>query len=73
TAMVMPRDGLEVVLTLDTTIQYIAERALQEGFEKSRAKGACSVVSDHSTGEIHIKSSHREKRRFRSRLFATST
>lgn len=52
TATVPPRDGLEVVLTLDTTIQYIAERALQEGFEKFRAKAACIVVSDPSTGEI---------------------
>ena len=52
TAMVPPRDGLEVVLTLDTTIQYIAERALQEGLEKCGAKAACIVVSDPSTGEI---------------------
>jgi len=52
TATVPPRDGLEVVLTLDTTIQYIAERALEEGYEKCRAKAACIVVSDPSTGEI---------------------
>lgn len=51
-ATVPPRDGLEVVLTLDTTIQYIAERALEEGYKKSRAKAACIVVSDPATGEI---------------------
>jgi len=47
-----PRDGLELVLTLDTTIQYIAERALEEGWRQCGAKAACIVVSDPSTGEI---------------------
>ena len=31
---VPPRDGFNVVLTIDETIQYIAERALQKAFEK---------------------------------------
>jgi len=51
-ATVQPRDGLEVVLTLDTTIQYIAERALDQGIRQCRAKAACIVVSDPMTGEI---------------------
>ena len=51
-AAVMPRDGLEMVLTLDTTIQYIAERALEEAYLKHKAKAACIVVSDPYTGEI---------------------
>ena len=51
-ATVQPREGLEVVLTLDTTIQYIAERALDQGIRQCRAKAACIVVSDPMTGEI---------------------
>ena len=51
-ATVPPRDGLDLVLTLDTTIQYIAERALEEGYRKAGAKAACIVVSDPATGEI---------------------
>ena len=49
---VAPRDGLDLVLTLDTTIQFIAERALDEAFEKWHAKGAVIIVMDPMTGEI---------------------
>ena len=52
TGTVPPRDGLELVLTLDTTIQFIAEKALDQAFHQSHAKGACIVVSDPRTGEI---------------------
>jgi len=50
--VVRPRDGLELVLTLDTTLQYVAERALEEAWRSSGAKGACIVVSDPATGEV---------------------
>lgn len=49
---VPPRDGFNIVLTIDETIQYIAERALQKAFEKNNAKGASIIVMDPKTGEI---------------------
>ncbi len=49
---VPPRDGFNVVLTIDETIQYIAERALQRGFEKNNSVGASVIVMDPHTGEI---------------------
>ncbi|MBI3616142.1 MAG: penicillin-binding protein 2 [Candidatus Omnitrophica bacterium] len=50
--MVTPRDGLELVMTIDTAIQFIAERALDQAFQKWRAKGASIVVMNPMTGEI---------------------
>lgn len=49
---VAPRDGLELVLTIDTTLQFIAERALEQAYQKWRAKGASIIVMDPMTGEI---------------------
>ncbi len=51
-AVVKPRDGLEVVLTVDRTIQYFAEKALDKTYRDYRAKGASIVVMDPRTGEI---------------------
>lgn len=50
--MVMPVDGLDLVLTVDEVIQYIAERELEKAFRSSRAKGASIVVMDPHTGRI---------------------
>jgi len=47
-----PKDGFSVVLTIDETIQYIAEKALQKAFEKHNAKSATIIVMDPKTGEI---------------------
>lgn len=52
TPTVAPRNGLELVLTLDTAIQFIAERELERVYRESRAKGASIVVMDPMTGEI---------------------
>ncbi len=49
---VAPQDGFNVTLTIDETIQYIAERALEAGFKKHNAKGASIVVLNPRTGEI---------------------
>lgn len=49
---ISPQDGMHVVLTIDETIQYIAERALEEAFVKHHAKSATIVVSNPRTGEI---------------------
>lgn len=48
----LPLDGYDVVTTIDLTIQYIAENALEEAFIKYNAKGASIVVINPSTGEI---------------------
>jgi len=47
-----PRDGFNFVLTIDETIQYIAERALEKACEKHHAKSATIIVMDPKTGEI---------------------
>ncbi len=47
-----PRDGFNVVLTIDETIQYIAEHALEKAYKKHNAKAASIIVMDVRTGEI---------------------
>ncbi len=47
-----PQNGYNVILTIDETIQYIAERALESGYKKFNAKGASIVVLNPKTGEI---------------------
>ncbi len=47
-----PRDGFNLNLTIDETIQYISERALDKGFEKNHALAASVIVMDVKTGEI---------------------
>jgi len=50
--MVLPVDGMDLVLTIDEVIQYIAERELDKAFKKYNAKGASIVVMDPHTGRI---------------------
>jgi len=50
--MVLSVDGLNVVLTIDEVIQYIAERELDKAFKSFHAKGASIVVMDPHTGRI---------------------
>ncbi len=45
-------DGCHLVLTLDRTLQYEAERALDEVYTKFNAKGGFLIVMDPATGEI---------------------
>src|SRR6185503_5424867 len=49
---IAPKDGFDVVLTIDETIQYIAERALENGMEEFHAKAGTIIVMDTATGEI---------------------
>ena len=44
--------GQSVVLTLDETIQYIAERELADAMKKSRALAGTVIVLDPFTGEV---------------------
>lgn len=50
--MVLPVDGLGVVLTVDEVIQYIAERELDKVFKSFHAKSASIIVMDPHTGRI---------------------
>lgn len=50
--MVLPKDGFDLVLTIDEVIQYIAERELDKAFKKYHAKGASIIVMDPYTGAI---------------------
>jgi cell division protein FtsI/penicillin-binding protein 2 len=47
-----PRDGFHLVLSIDETIQYIAETALEKAMEKHKALGATIIVMNPRTGEI---------------------
>jgi cell division protein FtsI (penicillin-binding protein 3) len=51
-SMVSPKNGYDVVLTIDEVIQYIAERELDKAFNTFHAKGASIVVIDPHTGAI---------------------
>ncbi len=48
-----PVDGKSVVLTLDSTIQHYAQKALKEVVAQHKPKGgACAIVMNVNTGEI---------------------
>jgi len=49
---ISPQDGLHLVLTIDETIQYIAERALEKAVQKHNAKAGTVIVLDTRTGEV---------------------
>jgi stage V sporulation protein D (sporulation-specific penicillin-binding protein) len=49
---IAPVDGGNLVLTIDETIQYIAERELDKVFTERQAKNAAVIVMDPKTGEI---------------------
>ncbi|MBW2366938.1 MAG: penicillin-binding protein 2 [Deltaproteobacteria bacterium] len=44
--------GNNLILTLDGTIQYMAENALQEAVDASRAKSGIAIVMAPQTGEV---------------------
>jgi len=44
--------GASVVLTIDETIQYIAEKELARGMEETRAQSGTVVVQDPNTGAL---------------------
>ena len=49
---ISPVDGANLILTIDETIQYIAERELEKVFKERGAKAAAVIVMDPATGEI---------------------
>lgn len=51
-AAIEAREGESLVLTIDATVQYHAEVALNEAVEKAHARSGTAVVLDPRTGEI---------------------
>lgn len=49
---VQPVHGRDVILTIDSTIQGIAEEALKKTVDLYKPKSACAIVMDTRTGEI---------------------
>lgn len=50
---ISPRDGWNVILTIDETIQYFAEKALENAIADYKLiDGAAAIVMDPRTGEI---------------------
>ncbi|MBI1892776.1 MAG: PASTA domain-containing protein [Candidatus Rokubacteria bacterium] len=47
-----PRPGREIVLALDSTIQYIAEKELDTAWRRTRAQAGMVIVMDPRTGEL---------------------
>ena len=47
-----PVPGRGVMLTLDTNIQYIAEREIDAAFRRTEAKAAMAVVMEPRTGDV---------------------
>ncbi|MEA1937337.1 MAG: penicillin-binding protein 2 [Patescibacteria group bacterium] len=47
-----PKDGDDIVLTIDQTIQYISEKKLQEAVEKYKAESGNLIVMNSKTGAI---------------------
>jgi cell division protein FtsI (penicillin-binding protein 3) len=47
-----PKDGFDIVLTIDEVIQFIAERELEKATRQYRARGGSIVVMDPKTGAI---------------------
>ena len=50
--VLLPKDGYDLILTIDEVIQYIAERELDKVYKASRAKGASIIVMNPYTGAI---------------------
>ena len=46
------QNGFHLVLTIDETIQYIAERALDKMYQKSNALAGSIIILDPRTGEV---------------------
>jgi len=46
------KDGLNVVLTLDETIQHFAEKAALEALVKNKAKNVSIIIMEPNTGDI---------------------
>jgi cell division protein FtsI (penicillin-binding protein 3) len=50
--MILPKDGYDLILTMDEVIQYVAERELDKAVKLYHAKGGSIVVMNPHTGAI---------------------
>lgn len=50
--IILPKDGYEIILTIDEFIQFIAERELDKAYRTFHAAGASVIVMNPKTGEI---------------------
>lgn len=46
------KEGKSVLLTLDSTIQFIVEQSLDQAMARTKARGATAIVMNPKTGEI---------------------
>ena len=53
-----PLDGMDLILTIDRTIQYIAERELERSVIEHKADGGTVIVMNPKTGEILAMANH---------------
>lgn len=51
-SFIPPKDGYDLVLAIDTTIQFIAEKELDAAFKKHHANGASIIIINPYSGEI---------------------
>ncbi|HZK43355.1 MAG TPA: stage V sporulation protein D [Syntrophomonadaceae bacterium] len=49
---IAPKDGANLILTIDETIQYITEREIDKVFKERNPKSASAIVMDIKTGEV---------------------
>lgn len=52
TKLIPASEGLNVILTIDENIQHIAEREIDQVFQRYNAKGASVIVMDPHNGDI---------------------
>ena len=52
TEFIPAKDGMNLILTIDETIQFIVEAALDAAYKANHAKSASVIVMDPHTGEI---------------------
>jgi len=50
--LLLPKDGSELILTIDEFIQFVAERELERVYKIFKAKGASVIILNPKTGEI---------------------
>ncbi|MBC7332936.1 MAG: stage V sporulation protein D [Actinobacteria bacterium] len=55
---IAPVDGADVILTIDSQIQYIAEKQLEETVKKYNALRGIAIVMNPRTGEIYSMASY---------------
>lgn len=50
--LLLPKDGSELILTIDEFIQFVAERELERVYKTFKARGASVIILNPKTGEI---------------------